>query len=77
MLFTKEKKGITSQANARSSQAEIFSVINLTAVSVNNKKEFIPSRVSISCASDHFTSGSFPDPAMLVSAPVNNNGWLY
>lgn len=76
-LFTSVKNGITSHARARSSQAEIFSVTNLTIVSVNKKNELMLNNVSISSASDHFTSCSFSDPAILVSAPVNNNGWLY
>jgi hypothetical protein len=77
MLFTPVKKGIMIQARARSSQAEIFSVMNLTAVSVNNKKELMPSSVSISAASAHFNrpDGSFP--GIWDWVPVNNNGWLY
>lgn len=60
-----------------SSQDEIFAVTNFTAVSMNNKRQLMPSNVSVSAASDHLTSCSFLDNEMPASVPVNNNEWLY
>ena len=59
------------------SQAEIFAAANFAAVSVNNKKQLIPSSVSKSCPSDHLINFNFSYPVILLWLPVNKKGWLY